>query len=186
MAAGYPHVPPVALTIGPGAQGVLETWPAGVRLAATTAPPRSSQISGRLGGRRSSLGQPTSLFPDAGATGSTLAAPASPLDLAGGRSAAGGPKTVAGAEARQARPHRAEPKKRERAPHGPFAPPSDHTPTAVSAAGGSSSSGLARSVIWATLVMGTVACAARRLRRHRVPPARCVAVHYVPVLERPG
>jgi hypothetical protein len=184
-AAGYPHIPPVASTAGPGALGVPETQRPGTRLAATSAPPRSSEISGLLGGRLSSPGTATSLLPDAGGAGPALAAPAPPLDLARARVAAGRPKSVAEAD-RQAKPPRAEPKERKRTPHGPFGPPSDHTPTAASAAGGSSSNGLARSVIWAVLVMGTVACAARRLRRHRIPTARWVEVHFVPVLERPG
>jgi hypothetical protein len=127
----------------------------------------------------------TSLLRDSGGGGPALAAPAPPLDPAGARVGAGRPKSVAGAD-RQAKPRRAEPKEPKRAPQGPFGPPSDKTPTVATAAGGSSSSGLARSVIWAVLVTGTLAFASRRLRRHWIPTARCAEVHFVPVLERPG
>jgi hypothetical protein len=184
--AGYPIAPPVGSTTGLGAQGVPATWPADARLAATTAPPRSSEIPGPVGRRGWSLAEPMSLLPDAGSARPGLADPAPPVDPAGARFAAGRPNDGAGADRRRARPHRAEPKKRDRRPHGPFAPASDHTPTQASAAGGSSSSGLARSVIWAVLVAGSVACAAGQLRRHRTPPVRLVTIDFLPVLERPG
>jgi hypothetical protein len=127
-----------------------------------------------------------SLLPDGGVAGPAPAGPASPLDLPGARLAAGAATNGAEADLRRAKRDRAEPKTRERAPHGPLAPPSDHTPTAAGATGGSSTSGLTRSVIWAVVLVGGVACAARQLRRHRIPAIRFVTVDYVPVLEPPG
>jgi hypothetical protein len=184
-AAGYPLIPPVASTTRPGAQGVPEASPFGARLAAMTAPPKRVEIAGPalLRGQRSSLGQSTSF--SAGAGGPALAAPAYSLDLGGARFAVGRTHTGS-AKPRRSTPRRAEPNKRERPPHGPFDPPSNHTPTTAGAASASASAGLARSIIWGVLVMATVTCAARRLRHQRIPPVRFIAADFVPVLERPG